>query len=146
MFCEKCGASLADDARFCPKCGAAQRAQTASRLVCPACGAALTPDSVFCEACGHRVSLGSGAQAARTTPPAPVRSQPAPNAAPAKPQPAKKKKKAHPLLALLILILIAGYAVYRDVGGCREWIPWFTKAVDDTVAAGQSLLQKITAK
>ena len=55
MFCQNCGASIADGAKFCPECGKRQEIQGSSvsmKKRCPFCGEALEADSVFCDYCG----------------------------------------------------------------------------------------------
>lgn len=49
--CPKCGAPLANNAKFCPECG--EKLQKAA--FCPECGAKLTPGAKFCPECGHKV-------------------------------------------------------------------------------------------
>lgn len=45
--CPKCGAKLADDAKFCKNCGA-----EIEQHKCPNCGAEMSDNSKFCEKCG----------------------------------------------------------------------------------------------
>lgn len=83
MYCEKCGATLPDDAAFCFKCGARTNASGASggqsqptaprssiiapsgvsSLKCPNCGAPIAPKFgemiITCQYCGSAVTLGS---------------------------------------------------------------------------------------
>ena len=57
MFCEYCGASMSDDARFCPACGRQRRSATAALVQnrCPGCGQPAADDDIFCFRCGHRL-------------------------------------------------------------------------------------------
>ena len=57
MFCQNCGASLAEGAKFCPACGRRQDpSPEAAQNRCPACGEIQEPDAVFCDRCGQRLS------------------------------------------------------------------------------------------
>ena len=50
MYCQKCGAQIADSARFCPDCGQSVGADTGFR--CPRCQAAIRADTTLCPSCG----------------------------------------------------------------------------------------------
>ena len=52
MYCRKCGAQLADDAKFCPGCGSAQ-GQT---KYCQHCGESIDADCIICPKCGKQVA------------------------------------------------------------------------------------------
>lgn len=57
MYCEFCGASISDSAKFCPKCGKRQRPDPGSvTLRCPDCGTENEPDAIFCENCGKKLN------------------------------------------------------------------------------------------
>ncbi len=47
--CVKCGAAVDSNAKFCPDCGAAMTA------VCPKCGASLKTKAKFCPECGAKI-------------------------------------------------------------------------------------------
>jgi tetratricopeptide (TPR) repeat protein len=53
--CVKCGAELAQDAKFCPQCGTKQP-ETPKVVFCTNCGAKLTEDARFCPSCGTPVT------------------------------------------------------------------------------------------
>lgn len=66
MFCQNCGASIAEGVKFCPDCGARQDLAAASapaQNLCPFCGTELMPDSVFCDNCGKQINGASQANA-----------------------------------------------------------------------------------
>ena len=75
MFCEQCGASLSDGARFCPSCGARQASAAPARQFCPACGAEAGTGDVFCAQCGSPLS-GAAPAAAPAAPAANGYAQP----------------------------------------------------------------------
>ena len=50
MYCQKCGAEMADNAKFCPDCGQPAGADTGFR--CPRCQAAIRADTTLCPSCG----------------------------------------------------------------------------------------------
>ncbi len=52
--CSKCGASVADSAKFCPSCGE----KLAAECACPKCGAKVPAGSKFCPECGERLGAG----------------------------------------------------------------------------------------
>ena len=54
MYCNKCGANIADGSEYCPKCGEKSPGES---LVCKHCGAPLEADSKFCGKCGLRTWL-----------------------------------------------------------------------------------------
>ena len=63
MICAKCGAEMADDAKFCSSCGApvasaepAPPQPAPSQPACPQCGSALIPGQEFCSNCGYRLT------------------------------------------------------------------------------------------
>lgn len=49
--CVKCGATLAEGAKFCPECGAKQEAK-----FCPKCGTKVGADAKFCPECGEKLN------------------------------------------------------------------------------------------
>jgi DNA-directed RNA polymerase subunit RPC12/RpoP len=51
MFCSKCGADMANGAKFCSKCGTAVN----SAYICPNCGKEVSLDDIFCPSCGIKV-------------------------------------------------------------------------------------------
>ena len=66
MFCQNCGASIAEGVKFCPDCGARQDLAAASapaQNLRPFCGTELMPDSVFCDNCGKQINGASQANA-----------------------------------------------------------------------------------
>lgn len=76
VFCEKCGAELAEGQKFCENCGT-PRGEKKKRF-CENCGAELAEGQIFCSACGTRVD--APAAPAPAPDPAPA---PAPDPAPA---------------------------------------------------------------
>ena len=57
MICSKCGAQIADSAKFCRKCGSKIELNSGSSaaMICDYCGNTLDGDSVYCPVCGRRV-------------------------------------------------------------------------------------------
>lgn len=51
--CAKCGAALADKAKFCPECG--QRVLEENMVICPKCKG-MTMKGKFCQHCGQRLT------------------------------------------------------------------------------------------
>ena len=51
MFCSKCGAEMAKDAKFCSKCGTSVN----SAYLCPDCNKEIALDDVFCPFCGYKI-------------------------------------------------------------------------------------------
>lgn len=51
MFCQKCGAEIAEDAKVCPNCGALQK----DAKFCQHCGEAIDGDCIICPKCGKQV-------------------------------------------------------------------------------------------
>ena len=51
MFCQKCGAAIANDAKRCSNCGALQ----GNAKFCQHCGEAIDADCVVCPRCGKQV-------------------------------------------------------------------------------------------
>ena len=51
MFCQKCGAEIANDAKMCSNCGALQ----GNEKFCQHCGEAIDADCVVCPRCGKQV-------------------------------------------------------------------------------------------
>jgi hypothetical protein len=51
MECKKCGATIADVAKFCPNCGEAVKAQK----TCPNCNNVVEEDASFCVCCGQKL-------------------------------------------------------------------------------------------
>lgn len=51
MFCQKCGAEIANDAKMCSNCGALQ----GNAKFCQHCGEAIDADCVVCPRCGKQV-------------------------------------------------------------------------------------------
>lgn len=58
MLCAKCGAEVAEDARFCTSCGepVGSVEPAPSPPACPQCGSALSPGQDFCSNCGYRLT------------------------------------------------------------------------------------------
>ena len=58
MFCPKCGAELAEDAKFCTLCGqpVGSVATAISSTFCPQCGGTFSPGETFCAKCGYRLT------------------------------------------------------------------------------------------
>lgn len=52
--CKKCGAGLADNAKFCLNCG---EKVTEKGNFCPGCGEKLMPGAKFCPYCGHKLNI-----------------------------------------------------------------------------------------
>ena len=52
MRCPKCGAEVAEQARFCPKCG------NTMKIICPKCGRELPSGTKFCSSCGTVLTSG----------------------------------------------------------------------------------------
>lgn len=50
ISCDKCGATIPENAKFCPECGKKQG------LTCPKCGATLKKGAKFCSECGEKVA------------------------------------------------------------------------------------------
>ena len=53
MYCENCGASLRENAKFCDQCGAL--VHIGEKENCQHCHAELEPGGLFCPECGYRV-------------------------------------------------------------------------------------------
>ena len=53
MYCENCGASLRENAKFCDQCGAL--VHIGEKEYCQHCHAELEPGALFCPECGYRV-------------------------------------------------------------------------------------------
>lgn len=51
MFCQKCGAEIAGDAKVCPECGTLQ----GNAKFCQHCGEAIDADCIICPKCGKQV-------------------------------------------------------------------------------------------
>ena len=51
-YCEKCGAQIANDAKFCYKCGTPLTTTTVNMLYCRKCGIQIANDAKFCYKCG----------------------------------------------------------------------------------------------
>jgi hypothetical protein len=58
MFCSKCGAEMAEGAKFCSTCGQhVDTTETApSQSFCPQCGSPLDAGQTFCGKCGYRLT------------------------------------------------------------------------------------------
>ena len=58
MKCAKCGAEIAEDAKFCSSCGApvASAEPAPSQPACPQCGSEVSPGQEFCSNCGYRLN------------------------------------------------------------------------------------------
>jgi len=55
MYCENCGASLRENAKFCDQCGTQVDAGAETKKYCSNCHAELEPRALFCLECGYRV-------------------------------------------------------------------------------------------
>ena len=55
MYCENCGASLKETAKFCDQCGASVKAGEEVKKYCKNCQAQLEQGALFCSECGYRV-------------------------------------------------------------------------------------------
>ena len=55
MYCENCGASLRENAKFCDQCGRSVGAEAETKKYCSNCHAELEPGALFCPECGYRV-------------------------------------------------------------------------------------------
>ena len=53
-YCENCGASLKETAKFCDQCGASVKAGEEVKKYCKNCQAQLEPGALFCQECGYR--------------------------------------------------------------------------------------------
>lgn len=51
MYCQKCGAEIAADAKVCPDCGTLQ----GNAKICQHCGEAIDGDCIICPKCGKQV-------------------------------------------------------------------------------------------
>ena len=121
MFCQNCGASLADGAKFCPECGSQQEPAAPSASVqnlCPFCGEALDSDSVFCEKCGRQL-LGQAPIAANATRYG-GQSAPPPISIPQAPAQEKATSGSKTTLVLAIVIValaaVIGLLLWRQLG------------------------------
>lgn len=58
MFCSKCGAELAEDAKFCSTCGqhVGVTDTAPSSSFCPQCGSTMDAGMTFCGKCGYRLA------------------------------------------------------------------------------------------
>mgnify|MGYP002868363364 CR=1 FL=1 len=56
MFCEYCGASMSDNAKFCPACGKQKTAAAPQKRLCPLCGSETEAGDRFCCRCGSALS------------------------------------------------------------------------------------------
>ena len=131
MFCQNCGASLADGAKFCPECGARQEpaAPSASaQNLCPFCGEALEADSVFCESCGRSLSdpvssAGNAPRGKETSAPPPIPPMPesaSPQTTRPAAQPSSKKSNALPIVIAVILgVALLAFVIVRYGGSIR---------------------------
>ena len=54
MYCENCGASLKETAKFCDQCGAPVKAGEEVKKYCKNCHAQLEQGALFCPECGYR--------------------------------------------------------------------------------------------
>ncbi len=111
MYCENCGRSNADGARFCQYCGAAMEdAPPAAAVVyCENCGHGNMSDKPYCEQCG--CILGEARQSLTDE---------------AAPTPAPKKQKSKKWLlftaAALLMIIVAAAAVFLLAPGNRVYL------------------------
>lgn len=55
MYCENCGASLRENAKFCDQCGTQVDAGAETKKYCSNCHAELEPGALFCPECGYQV-------------------------------------------------------------------------------------------
>ena len=55
MYCENCGASLRENAKFCDQCGRSVGAEAETKKYCSNCHAELEPGALFCTECGYQV-------------------------------------------------------------------------------------------
>ncbi len=54
-YCEQCGNTLKDSAKFCPSCGATvENDNQVAQRTCSKCGKPMDDSAIFCEACGAR--------------------------------------------------------------------------------------------
>ena len=53
-YCENCGASLKETAKFCDQCGAPVKAGEEVKKYCKNCQAQLEQGALFCPECGYR--------------------------------------------------------------------------------------------
>ena len=146
MFCQKCGAYIADGTRFCPICGERQDVSPPSpppQIRCPFCVRALEPDSVFCEFCGRPLT---GQPAERSSPaanapggpgrPAPFPAPPVPGpdfqpASHRSPEPGRKNSKALLTVILILMLAAAAFAVFLFRNRIRALFPKGKKTVQE---------------
>ena len=151
MFCQYCGASVSDTAKYCPVCGKRREAARPAAPVCPFCGAAQEADAVFCDACGKPLagaaSPGGAAKPASVPPVPSAPSYGTVRATASGETAARRKKSATPFLIVVIIVLAAaiGFLVWRQFGG-GAGEPGGDAAVTETTAprSAQSVFARNT--
>ena len=123
MFCQNCGASITEGAKFCPDCGARQEPAVApapAQNRCPFCGKLLEADAVFCDNCGKRINGSSQANAPEerdTSFPPPVPPAPEPSRTHRQEETGPGGRRALPIVIAALLVIALLTFVLARYGG-----------------------------
>lgn len=126
MFCDQCGAQIAEGMRFCENCGAAvpddqeEEHPQAGQSFCLSCGAPLVAGEAFCTRCGTPIGqAGQNVAVDRTS------VMPSVSGAPVE---AGKQKSSKTLTIVIIVLIVAllaiggfiGWQIYKDKQGAAS--------------------------